>query len=482
MKSIRNLLLLTVLSFVMISCTKTNKTVEAPGQSHYPAPPVAIAKPDTFRQFGNIRIDNYFWLKDKTNLEVLNYLKEENNYCQTVMSHTQELQNTLFNEFKSRIKEDDQTVPALDNGYFYYSRTIKDKQYAIHCRKLGDTTAVEEVVFDVNQMAEGKNAFVFAGYDVSPDNKLAAYVFNTSGSYAEYDLKIKDLATGTDLEDHISGISSATWANDNKTLFYTKISSALRPYQVFRHTLGDKNPDKLIYEDKDELFNVNVAKSITKDFIIISSGSFNTSEIRLIPADKPMSEPQIFMPRKNNVEYEVEHHKECFYVRYKDPEVKNSMIYRAPLEGFGDMKNWKVVVDHDPKVKIQGFFVFESFMELFVRANGLNQIRILKYDSGKTTEVTFPEPVYTVSPMAAPEYGSKTFRYAYSSLNRPVTTYDYDTEKNTSVQLKVQEIPGGFNADDYVVERLWATASDSTKVPMAVVYKKGLVKDKRLDV
>jgi oligopeptidase B len=477
MKTIRNLLLLTALSLVMISCTKTNKNVVVPGQNHYPAPPVAIAKPDTFKEFGVLRIDNYFWLKDKTNPEVLNYLKEENKYCETVMAHTQELQTTLFKEFKSRIKEDDQTVPALDNGYLYYSRTIKDKQYAVHCRKKDDTTAVEEVLFDVNKMAEGKNAFVFAGYAISPDNKSAAFIYNISGSYAEFDMKIKDLASGTDMEDHITGISSMAWANDNKTLFYTRINASLRPYQVFRHTLGDKNPDKLVFEDNDELFDVNVSKSRTKDFIFITSGSFNTSEVRLIPADKPMSEPRIFMPRKNNVEYDVEHHKECFFVRYKDPNVKNSMIYKAPLVGFQDMKNWNVVVEHDPKVKIQGYMVYESFMGLFVRANGLNQIRILKFGNGETTEVTFPEPVYTVFPIGTPEYESKTFRYAYSSLNRPVTTFDYDTEKNTRVQLKVQEIPGGFNSDDYVVERLWATASDSTKVPMAVVYKKGLVKN-----
>jgi oligopeptidase B len=461
----------------MNSCTKTNQSVVMPGQNHYPAPPVALAKPDTFQEFGNLRIDNYFWLKDKTNPEVLDYLREENTYCQTVMSHTQELQNTLFNEFKSRIKEDDQTVPSLDNGYFYYSRTIKDKQYAVHCRKKGDTNAVEEILFDVNKMAEGKTAFVFASYGVSPDNKSAAYVFNTSGSYAEFDLKIKDLATGTDLADHITGISSLAWANDNKTLFYSKISSSLRPYQVFRHTLGDKNPDKLIYEDKDELFNVNVSKSRSKDYIFISSGSFNTSEIWFIPADKPLTEPQIFLPRKKNVEYEVEHHKECFYVRYKDPEVKNSMVYQAPLNGYEDMKNWKVVMAHDPAVKIQGIEVFDTFIGLLVRTNGLNEIQIMNIASGETKKVNFPEPVYLVFPMGTPEYSSKTFRYGYSSLNRPMTTYDYDTENNTSVQLKVQEIPGGFKADDYVVERLWATASDSTKVPMAVVYKKDLVKN-----
>lgn len=477
MKTIQNLLLITALTFAMISCKNTNQKVVTPGQDHYPAPPLATAKPDTFHEFGNIRIDNYFWLKDKTNPEVLNYLKQENEYCNLVMAGTKELQETLFNEFKSRTKEDDQSVPALDNGYYYYSRTIKDKQYPVYCRKKGDTTAVEEVIFDVNQMAEGKSAFVFAGYSISPDNNLAAYVYNTTGSYAEFDLRIKDLSTGNDLEDYITGISSGAWANDNQTLFYTKISASLRPYQVFRHQVGSQKPDKLIFEEKDEMFNVNVYASRTRDFIFISSGSFNTSETMIIPADKPFSEPQIFVPRKANVEYEVEHHKKCFYVRYKDPEVKNSMLYKAPLEGYGDRSKWETVIPHDPGVKIQGFSVFDSFIGLFVRADGLNQIRILHFSTGETTEVKFPEPVYIVYPSETPEYTSKTFRYSYSSLNRPQTVFDFDTEKKSSTVLKVQEIPGGFNPEDYAVERLWAPAADGTKVPMAIVFKKGLVKD-----
>jgi len=478
MKILFNFFLIIVLSVAMISCKKTTKhTAKVPGQDRYPAPPVAIALPDTFREFGNVRIDNYFWLKDKTNPEVLKYLQQENIYCDTVMSATKELQETLFTEFKNRIKEDDQTVPVLDNGYYYYNRTIRDKQYPVYCRKKGDTSAVEEIIFDVNRMAEGKKAFEFASYIISPDNQRAAYIYNTTGSYAEFDLRIKDLSTGNDLEDHLTGISAAVWANDNLTLFYTKINASLRPYQVFRHVLGSEKPDQLIYEEKDELFNVNVYPSKTRDFIFITSGSFNASETRLIPADKPFSEPQIFVPRKTDVVYDVEHHKKCFYIRYKDPGVKNSMMYKAPLAGFSDPSKWETVVPHDPAVKIQGFSVYDTFMGLFVRANGLYQIRILRFDSGETTEVKFTEPVYVVYPTETPEYTSKTYRYSYASLNRPETICDFDTEKKSTVVLKVQEIPGGFNPEDYTVERLWATASDSSKVPMAILYKKGLVKN-----
>ncbi|MCX6271282.1 MAG: S9 family peptidase [Bacteroidetes bacterium] len=446
-------------------------------QNDFPKPPVAVVKPDTFKEFGHIRIDNYFWLKNKKDPKVIEYLKAENAYCDTVMASTKGLQDTLFKEIKGRIKEDDQSVPQLDNGYYYYNRTIKDKQYSVYCRKKGDTTATEEVVFDENQMAEGHDAFILAVFLVSPDNRLAAYMFNTTGSYAEYDLKIKDLVTGKDLEDHIKGVGSFTWANDNKTLFYTGINKALRSCKVFRHGLGDKKPDQLIYEEKDEIFTVGLTKSNTKDFIFIYSGSFNTSEVRLLPADKPLSEPKIFMARKKDVEYDVQHHKTCFYVRYKDPQVKNAMIYQAPLKGYEDMKSWKPLVNHDPKVKIESFSTFEKFISLFVRANGLNEIRILNLATGAISPITFPEPVYTIFPAGTHEYNTVQYRYGYGSLNRPWTTYDYDTEKHTSKILKVQEVPGGFNPDDYVVERLWATASDGVKVPMAIVYKKGLKKD-----
>ncbi len=477
MKSIRNLFLLLAVTAISISCFRSNQSNAILTQENFPAPPVALVKSDTFQEFGHVRIDNYFWLKDKNNPKVIEYLVAENGYCDTVMTHTKGLQETLFNEFKGRIKEDDQSVPSLDNGYYYYSRTIKDKQYAVYCRKQRDTTATEEIIFDVNQMAEGHDAFIFAGYIVSPDNRMAAVAFNTSGSYAEFDLKVKDLISGKYLDDQIKGIRSFAWANDNRTIFYTSISKSLRPYRVFLHTLGDKNPDRLIYEENDELFNVEVTKSKTNDFIFITSASFNTSEVRLLPADSPKAKPKIFMPRKKDVEYEVQHHKSCFYIRYKDPLVKNAMVYQAPLEKYEDMKTWKVVVKHDPKVKIQDISVFDKFIGLFIRVNGLNEIRILRLASGDMKQVTFPEPVYTVYPVGTPEYKSTQFRYAYSSLNRPQTIYDYDTEKNTSKKLKVQEIPGGFNPDEYVVERLWALASDNVKVPMAIVYRKGLSKD-----
>lgn len=477
MKTCARFLFVAIAALCFSSCFRSNQAPSILSQEDFPTPPVAAAHPDTFTEFGNMRIDPYFWLKEKENPEVLHYLRAENDYCDTVMSHTKKLQETLFTEMKNRIKEDDQSVPVFENGYHYYSRTVKDQQYEIHCRREGEPTATEEVIFDVNRMAEGFDAYVFGGYDVSPDNTLAAFAFNTTGSFAEFELRIKELATGRILEDKIEGISSFAWANDSKTLFYTSISKSLRPYRVYRHITGDRNQDKLVFEESDELFNVGIGKSKTKDYLFISSESFNTSEVRMIPADNPESEPVIFLPRNKDVEYEVQHHKSCFYVRYKAPHIKDGMVYKAPLKGYSDTNNWQTVIPHNPEVRIQGISVFESFIGLFVRANGLSEIRILYPATGETEKVTFPEPVYMVFPGSVPEYTATAFRYNYSSLNRPWTTYDYDTQTKSSRMLKMQEIPGGFQPDDYLVERLWATAPDGVKVPMAMVYRKGLKKN-----
>jgi oligopeptidase B len=477
MKKIRNSLLMLAVAAIIFSCGRSSQSHENLTQKDFPAPPVALVKPDTFQEFGHLRIDNYFWMKDKSNQMMLDYLTDENAYCDTVMAGSKSLQEILFSEIKGRIKENDQSVPYLKNGYYYYSRTIKDKQYPVYCRKQGDTTAIEEIIFDINQMAEGHNAYIFGGFFISPDNRMAAFIFNTTGSFAEFDMKVKDLATDRYLDDQIRGISSLAWANDSKTILYTGIDKSFRSYRVFVHTLGDKGPDPMIYEEKDELFNVQLAKSRTNDFIIITTGSFNTTEVSLIPADLPMSRPIMFLPRKKDVYYEVQHHESCFYILYKDPQAKNYMVYQAPLAGYEDMKTWKVIVEHDPKVKIQSISVYDKFIGLFVRANGLNGIRILDLSSGDIKQVTFPETVYTVEPVNIPEYRSVRFRYSYSSLNRPQTIYDYDTENNTSIMLKIQEIPGGFDPDDYVVERLWAMAPDNAMVPMAIVYRKGLVKN-----
>lgn len=466
------------IALLMAACKpSTQTTVKITQQSDFPAPPLAAIKASEFTEFGNKRIDNYFWLKDKTNPEVIAYLKAENAYSDTVMSSTKALQEKLFAEMKGRIKEDDETVPQLDNGYYYYSRTEKGKQYRLNCRKKGSTAAPEEVVFDVNKMAEGKKAFIFAYYNVSPDNKLAAYASNETGSFADYTLQIRDLTSNTDLPLKIEKVQSFVWANDSKTLFYTVGNEALRSWRVYRHVLGSTKPDELVFEEPVEQFVVGLDKSKTNDFIFIRTGSFTTSEYHYLPASDPAGKFKVFIPRVKDVEYNVTHHKEKFFIQYKDRDNLNSKVYEAPLIGYADRNTWKEVIAHNKDVKIEYIDVFDKYLAAQTRKNGLNEIIIINLADGKTKTINFPEPVYTASMAGTPEYTSATLRYRYTSLNRPATVYDYDFTKDASIKLKEQEIPGGFNADDYTVERVWVTASDGVKVPMSVVYKKSLKKD-----
>jgi len=455
----------------------TQTTVKITQQGDFPAPPVATVKPSEFTEFGNKRIDNYFWLKDKNNPEVIEYLKAENAYFDTVMSSTKALQEKLYAEMKGRIKEEDESVPKLDNGYYYFSRTEKGKQYQTICRKKGSVSAAEEVLFDINKMAEGKKAFIFAGNIVSTDNKLAAYLSNETGSFADYTLKVRDLVTGTDLPVKIDKVQSFAWANDNKTLFYTVGNDALRAWRVYRHILSSNKPDELVFEEPNEQFVVYLGKSKTKDFIFIETASFTTSEYLYLPTSEPNGKFKVFVPRVKDVKYNVYPHKDKFFIQYKDRENLNCKVYEAPLTGYADRSTWKEVIAHNKDVKIDYLDVFDKYLAVQTRKNGLNEILILNLADGKTNTINFPEPVYTASMAGTPEYTSATLRYRYTSLNRPNTVYDYDFAKNESVKLKEQEIPSGFNPDDYTVERVWATAKDGVKVPMSVVYKKSLKKD-----
>ena len=457
--------------------TPSESSMKTAMQSDFPAPPIAAVKPTVFTEFGTNRTDNYFWLKEKTNPEVIEYLKAENAYCDTVMKSTVLLQDKLFAEMKGRIKETDETVPQSDNGYFYYSRTEEGKQYRIYCRKKGNVSAPEEVIFNVNKMAEGKPALIFAGYDISTDNKLAAYASNETGSFADFTLKVKDLATGKDLPfsmDHVQGFA---WANDSKTIFYTIGNEALRAYRVYRHTLDTIAPDVLVFEEPNEQFIVNVHKSKTDDFIYIITASFTTSEYLYLPAGEPQGTFQVFIPRVKDVEYHVFHHKDKYFIQYKDRENLNSMVYEAPLKGYENRATWKIVIPHDRDSKIEDVDVFQDYLAAQIRTNGLSEIRILGLKDGKLNTISFPEPVYSAYMSGTPEYTSTSLRYGYSSLNRPASVFDYNMLSDKSVLLKQQEIPGGFNPDDYTVEWIWATAADGVKVPMSVVYKKSLKKD-----
>ncbi|MFA5713638.1 MAG: S9 family peptidase [Bacteroidales bacterium] len=461
-----------ILLFMVSSCN--NSQIVVKNEESFPTPPKAQKSAQQFEEFGNIRVDNYYWIRDKEDSATLAYLKEEGEYTQAVMEETKELQEKIYAEILGRIKEEDESYPLFSNGYHYYSRTQKGKQYRVYCRREGSMESSEEVIFDINKMAEGKKAFRFVRYSISPNNKLAAYSFNETGSFAENKLRVKDLKEGSDLEVEIDKVSSYVWANDNKTLFYTVVDAALRPYRVYRHTLGSKERDKLIYEERDPLYNTYLYKSKTDDYLFIGSNSSYTSEVQILSANNPTGKFVTFMPREKGVEYSISHHKDKFYIYYKDSDNLNGMIYTAPIVGYGDRNNWEIYKEHNPKVRIEGIDLFEKWAALDLREGGLNSIEVRNLQDGTIKKIAFPEPVYTVVLSGNPEYSANTIRYNYTSLNRPVTLYQYNMESGESEKLKEQEIPSGFNPENYTVERLWATAPDGVEVPMAIVYKKGL--------
>jgi oligopeptidase B len=473
----KQLYLTIIYGMIMITACNTNKEeVKILKQSDFPAPPVAEVVPDTFENFGQKRIDNYYWVKDKNNPKVIEYLNAENEYTESVMASTKELQQTIYDEILGRIKEDDESYPSYINGYWYYSRTEKGKQYRTYLRRKGSLDAEEEVIFDVNKMAEGKSAFIFAGYSVSPDNNKVAYLFNETGSYAEYVMKIKDLNTDEEIGFTVIGATSVTWANDNNTLFYGVIDQTLRPYQIHRRGLNE-HQSTLIYEEKDAKFRTYVSGTKTKEYIFIGSASSTTSEERYISADRPLDEFKVFMPRVKDVEYSVFPHKEKFFVSYKDRENLNSMIYEVPLTGYEDKSTWKVFLPHDDDARLEGIDIVKDYISVELRREGLTEIIVMSLNGGDTKKIVFPEPVYSASMGGNPEYEATTIRYTYTSLNRPTTLYEYNILTGESIKLKEQEVPSGFNPDDYTVERLWATAPDGVLVPMAIVYKNGLKKD-----
>ena len=471
-----DLLLIIALQFLIVACNNNKKTITTLKQNDFPAPPVAEIKPDSFANFGIKRVDNYFWLKDKKNPNVISYLNAENAYTDSVMASTKDLQQKIYDEILGRIKEDDQSYPTFSNGYFSYVRTEKGKQYGTYCRKKSSMESAEEIIFDVNNMAQDKPAYMFGGYSVSPDSKLAAYFFNETGSFADYVLKVKDLTTGKDLALSVKGASSVAWANDNKTLFYSVIDPVtLRSYRVYRQSV-DGGKAELVYEEKDEKFSTGVSATKTREWIMIASSSSTTSECQLLPADKPMAAFEVFTPRVQDVDYDVSSHKDFFFIRYKDKKNLNGKIYQVAKAEFKNRSAWREIVAHSDEARIENLIVQKDYIVVETRKNGLNEFEVRSLKTGKSRFVSFPEPVYTAYSIGNPEYDGATIRYSYTSLNRPTSLYEYDCATGKTTLLKQQEVPSGFEPDNYTVERLWATAADGVKVPIAIVYKNGLKK------
>jgi oligopeptidase B len=434
------------------------------------APPVAKKVPKTTEINGRTMVDNYFWLRDKPNPEVKAYLEAENAYTDAVMKPTEAFQKHLYDEMLSRVKETDVDVPYREGGYFYYSRTEAGKQYGIRCRKKGSLDAPEEVLLDVNEMAKGEIFMAVAAYAVSPDGNLLAYSTDNTG-FRQYVLAVKDLRTGKKLVDHAEKVGSVVWANDNKTLFYTVEDAAKRQYRLYRHTVGTAGPDDLVYEEKDERFDVYAAKTLSHAYIFMFSGSHTTTEVRYISADQPMAEWKLMEPRKQDVEYYPDHNGDSFYIRVNDTG-RNFRLVKAPV-GDPDSKNWREVVAHRPSVMLDDISFFKNYYVRFERENGLPQISVTDLSSGQSKRIDFPEPAYDAYDSINRVYDTPKFRYAYQSAITPLSIFEYDMGKTTSVLLKQREIPGGYDRTRYQVEQIYATAADGVRIPISVVHLKG---------
>jgi len=447
----------------------------AADNSSLPKPPVAKKVPHVTEVNGHKMVDNYFWLRDKPNPEVRAYLEAENVYTDAVMKPTEGFQKKLYEEMLSRVKETDVEVPYKEGDYFYYVREEAGKQYGIRCRRKGSMDAAEEVVLDVNELAKGHAFMSVAAYAVSPDGNLLAYSYDNTG-FRQYTLAVKDLRTGKTLVDHAERVGSVVWANDNKTIFYTQEDAvSKRQYRLYRHTAGTTGDGDLVYEEKDERFEVDAGKTRSQAYIFLSSASHTTSEIRYIAADQPMAEFKVMEPRKQGVEYYPDHNGDSFYIRVNDTG-RNFRVVKAPVGDAGSA-NWKEVVAQDPKVMIEDMDFFKNYSVRYEREGGLPQMRVTDLRSGQSRRIEFPEPAYGTYPYLNRVYDTTEFRYGYQSPITPASVFAYDMEKGTSTLLKQKEVPGGYDRTKYQVEQVYATAADGVKIPISVMHLKGIKLD-----
>jgi oligopeptidase B len=438
--------------------------------SSLPAPPVAKKVTKTTEINGRELVDNYFWLRDKQNPEVAAYLQAENAYTDAVMKPTEGLQKKLYDEMLSHIKETDVEVPYKEGNYFYYTRTEAGKQYSIYCRKKGSLEAPEELLLDVNELAKGQKFMSVRDFAVSDDGNLLAYSTDNTG-FRQYVLAVKDLRSGKLLPDHAERVGSVVWANDNKTIFYTlEDPTTKRQFQLYRHTAGSDGSDKLVYEEKDERFNVEAGKTRSKAYIFLFCGSHTTSEARYIPADQPMAEFKVLEPRKQDVEYYPDHNGSFFYIRVNDTG-RNFRLVKAPVNDPRSA-NWQEVVPHRANVMLDDTDFFKNYYVLSERENGLPQMQVTDLATGKSRRIEFPEPAYSSYPYANREYDTSKYRYGYQSFITPRSVYEYDMATGKSTLLKQKEVPGGYDRTKYQVEQIYAPASDGVKIPISVVHLK----------
>ncbi len=480
--------------------------------------PICDARPHTLTTHSDTRIDDFYWLRDddRKNKEVIAHLNAENNYTKHVLADTEPLQEALYKEMRGRIQEADQSAPqryssaSTLQGYWYYTRTEEGAQYAVHCRRslsstiqasppsendaMDTASAPEEIILDENEEAKGHDFYMVGGFQVSPNHKLVAYGVDLKGNES-YELRVKDITTGKQLlEKPIPDTAgNFAWAADNKTLFYVTKDKLDRPFKVWRHILGSSVADELVYHEEDDAFYIGIDSSRSEKMLYIHSGSAVTSDVRMLSADNPMGAWSIVLPRKENVEYSVDDRGEQLFITIRDTERPNSEVLVAPIS---DPTAAKVIVPHRPDVKLGHIELSNEFLVAFERERGLQQAVVYSLPMtndgkdpapvvvaekgtsplGKGTPITFDEPAYELSGGSQGDFNSGLLRFHYTSLTTPDTVYDYNMKTGQRAVKKVQPVLGGFDQTKYKTERLWATATDGTQVPISIVYRTDLVK------
>lgn len=453
-----------------ISCTQSTKMEE-------PQAPLAQKIPTELSMHGHTRIDNYYWLNERENPEVIDYLNAENDYTEKVLAHTKNLQDELFNEMKGRIKEDDSNVPYFSNGYWYYVRFETGKNYPIYCRKTESMEATEEIMFDVNQYAAGYDYFSLTGVRVSPDNQMAMFFTDTVGR-RQYSLLFKNLITGEQLPVSIYPTNgAAAWAADNKTVFYgTNDVQTLRSDKIWKYQLGEEpTTAKLVFEEKDETFNTYVFLSKSRKYIYISSGSTLTSEQQFINANEPNADFKLIQPRTRGIEYDAEDYGNDFYIR-TNKDARNFCLMKAPI-ARPQMSNWQVIIPHREEVLLENTEYFSDYMVLQERSEGLTRLRVRDWKGQIDYFIPMNDPAWYVYPEVNREYNTSILRYGYTSLTTPNTIFSFDMKTREQEILKQQEVLGDFKAENYVSERIFVSAHDGAQIPVSLVYRKSAKKE-----
>jgi oligopeptidase B len=471
----KNIILIGFHCFMFVVSHSQNQNNSMP----IPKPPIATVKPVVLEKHGDKRTDDYFWLNDRENPEVLDYLNLENTYYNSMTADTKKFQADLFEEMKARIKEDDESVPYLYNGYYYITRFETGKDYPIYSRKKGSLEAKEEILFDCNEMAKGHSYFQLGGLGISPDNKYATFGTDIVGRRI-YTIQVKNLETNEILSDKIENATGGSvWANDNQTIFYTrKDKVTLRSDKVYKHKLdADVQKDPLIFFEEDDTFDVSVSKEKSKKYIVIGSSSTLTTEFRILPADEPDGEFKVFQKRTRGLEYHIAHYGDSFYIVTNKDKATNFKLMKTP-ETATSKENWIEVIAHRKDVLIEDIEIFKNFLVVEERSNGLNKILIKPWNGKGEYYLPFESETYTAFTTANVDFDTDVLRYSYQSMATPSSVIDFNMKTKVKDVKKEQQVLGGkFDKNNYVEERLWATATDGTKIPISMVYRKGINKD-----